>query len=161
MRPGHGQAGFTLVEVMIALAILSLSLISMLVFSANNVARTLRVSSANVAVDLARFGIRQTTVALRRGSAEVLTDALWASALGAAANMGESRDLLVGLALPYVVAREVGVDPAGLFAAIAERIPGSSVAPTLVEFGSRRDVGLASFGWIRVETPDGPDFIPD
>lgn len=116
---------------------------------------------ADVALDLARYGIRRTTVALRHGSAEVLTDALWASALGAAAHRGESRDLLVGLALPHVVAREVGVDPAGLFAAIAERIPESSVAQTLVEFGSRRDVDLASFGWIRVETPDGPDFIPD
>ena len=67
---------------------------------------------------------------------------------------------MVALALPHVVAREIGIAPAALFGSIADRVPGSSVAPTLVEFGARRDVTLAAFGWARVETPDGPDFIP-
>lgn len=116
---------------------------------------------ANSALDLARYGIRRTTIALRRGSGDVLAEALSATALGAAAHTTDGRDFLVGLALPHVVAREVGVDPAALFASIAGRVPGSPVAQTLVEFGSRRDVDLPSFGWIRVETPDGPDFIPD
>jgi len=115
-----------------------------------------------VALDLARYGVRQTTIALRHGSVDVLTDALWATALGAAASeTDDERDLMIGLALPQVVAREVGVDPAVLFAEIAGRVPGSPVAQALIEFGSRRDVDLTSFGWARVETPDGPDFVPE
>jgi hypothetical protein len=35
------------------------------------------------------------------------------------------------------------------------------MARLLTEFGSRRDIDLASFGWKRVETPDGPDFVPN
>jgi hypothetical protein len=63
----------------------------------------------DVALDLARYGIRQTTIALRHGSIDVLTDALWATALGAAASeSADQRDLMIGLALPQVVAREVG-----------------------------------------------------
>jgi hypothetical protein len=116
----------------------------------------------DVALDLARYGIRQTTVALRRGSVDVLTDALLATALGAATSQPPDwRDLMIGLALPHVVAGEIGVDPAVLFTEIADRVPDSAVAQALVEFGSRRDVDLASFGWARVETPDGPDFVPE
>ena len=116
----------------------------------------------DVALDLARYGVRQTTIALRHGSIDVLTDALWATALDAAVSeTDDERDLVIGLALPHVVAREVGGDPAVLFTEIANRVPGSPVAQSLIEFGSRRDVDLASFGWARIETPDGPDFVPD
>jgi prepilin-type N-terminal cleavage/methylation domain-containing protein len=51
-RPG--VAGFTLVEVMISLAILSLGLVSLLVFTGNNVFQTQRSARENVAVELAR-----------------------------------------------------------------------------------------------------------
>ena len=114
------------------------------------------------ALDLARYGIRHTTVALRRRSIDMLTDALLATALGAAASEPAGRrDLMVGLALPHVVAREIGVDPAVLFTTIADRVPDSPVAQALIEFGSRQDVDLTSFGWALVETPDGPDFVPE
>lgn len=113
------------------------------------------------AIDLARYGIRRTTVALRRSSVEILTEALWATALAAAARPTDDRDLTVGLALPHVVARELEVDPVALFAAIADRLPDSPMARLLTEFGSRQDIDLASFGWKRVETPDGPDFVPN
>jgi hypothetical protein len=116
----------------------------------------------DVALDLACYGIRHTTVALRRRSIDVLTDALLATALAAAANEpADRRDLMVGLALPHVVAREIGVDPAGLFTRIADRVPYSPVAQALIEFGSRQDVDLGSFGWALVEKPDGPDFVPE
>lgn len=63
----------------------------------------------DVTLDLARFGVRQTTLALRPGSIEVLTDALWATALGAAVSeTDEERDLMIGLVLPHVVASGVG-----------------------------------------------------
>jgi hypothetical protein len=72
----------------------------------------------------------------------------------------DRRGLMIGLALPHVVARKIGVDPAVLFTGIADRVPDSPVAQALIEFSSRRDVDLASFGWTRVETSDGPDFVP-
>ena len=115
----------------------------------------------DVALDLGRYGVRQTTVALRLGSIEVLTDAVLATALGAAASEPpDRRDFMAGLSLPHVVAREIGVDPAVLFTAIADRVPDSPIAPALIELGSRRDVDLRGFAWARVEAPDGPDFAP-
>jgi hypothetical protein len=122
-------------------------------------ADVLAAISADVALDFRRYGIRQTTVALRRRSIDALTDALWATVLGAASEP-EGRDLMVGLALPHVVAREVGANPAALFAEIADRVPDTPVAQILAQFGPRRDVDLPSFGWAQVETSDGPDFVP-
>jgi prepilin-type N-terminal cleavage/methylation domain-containing protein len=48
------QLGFTLVEVMIALAILSMGLVTLLVFTGNNVVQSHEVGRENIAVDLAR-----------------------------------------------------------------------------------------------------------
>jgi hypothetical protein len=67
---------------------------------------------------------------------------------------------MVTLSLHHVVARDLGSDPATLFAEVADRIPGSPVARLLIEFGQRRDVTLEAFGWERVKTADGPDFVP-
>jgi hypothetical protein len=117
--------------------------------------------SADAVLDLGRYGTRQTTIALRRGSANLLTDALLATAIAASADEhADVRDLLVGLALPHVAARELGIDPVRLFTEVAGRVQGTPVAQILVEFGHRRDVDLPSFGWERVETAHGPDFIP-
>lgn len=117
---------------------------------------------AEIALVLARYGVRQVTVSLRRRSLDLLADALTATALSAVLRPEDAdpRDLMVTLSLHYVVARELGSDPATMFADVADRFPGSPVARLLNEFGPRRDVTLAAFAWQRVETADGPDFIP-
>jgi hypothetical protein len=122
----------------------------------------LRSINAEVALDLGRYGVRQTTVALRRRSVDLLADALMAVALYAAISPEDAdpRDLMVTLSLHHVVARELGSDPATVFADVAARIPGTPVARVLREFAPRRDVTLAAFAWERVETADGPDFAP-
>lgn len=74
--------------------------------------------------------------------------------------MADPRDTMVRLA-PYVyVARVLGLEPARLFAEVADRLPAGDVATLLRGFGARTDVTLRSFGWRTVDTPDGPDFVP-
>jgi hypothetical protein len=112
------------------------------------------------AVALGRYGARSVTVALRRGSAALLRDALLATAIAGAVRTGDDRDLMVGLALDYFVAQQLGLVPAELFDDVASSLPGGGVADLLRAFGVRADITLEAFGWLPVESADGPDFMP-
>jgi hypothetical protein len=117
---------------------------------------------ADLGLILGQYGVRQATIALRRRSVDRLAQALMAIALYAVVcpDDVDPRDLMVTLSLHHVVARDLGSDPGTLFAEVADRIPGSPVARLMMEFGQRRDVTLGAFAWARVETADGPDFVP-
>jgi hypothetical protein len=67
----------------------------------------------------------------------VLAEALLATSLGGAVDSDDPRDLVVGLALPHVVTRELGVEPAVIFTEIADRVSRAPIAHLLVEFGAR------------------------
>ncbi len=47
-----------------------------------------------------------------------------------------------------------------VFAQVADRLSGTPVEDVLREFGWRRDVTLADFGWELIQTEAGPDFVP-
>ena len=112
------------------------------------------------AIALGWYGARHTTVALRRGSAGMLRDALLATAIGQVIRNGDPRDVMVGLAVDYFVAQQLGLVPADLFDDVASCLPDEGVSDLLREFGARTDITLKAFGWLLVETPDGPDFTP-
>lgn len=111
---------------------------------------------------LGRYGTRQATTALRQRSAELLHQALLATAVATClrGDNWDDRDLMVTIALHWVVAQRLGVDPAAMFAGIAGRIPNPEVAEVLTVFGVRDDITLAAFGWEQVTTDQGPDFRP-
>jgi hypothetical protein len=111
-------------------------------------------------VALGRYGARQPAVALREGSAESLEDALLATAIAQLGRPSDPRDLMVGLAVQFVVAESLGVVPSALFEEIAARLPDGPVSGLLRAFGVRRDVTLDGFGWQLVQTAEGPDFVP-
>jgi len=67
---------------------------------------------------------------------------------------------MVGAAVHHVVAQQLGVEASALFNDVADRLPPGAMADLLREFGARRDVTLAAFGWLLIETEDGPDFAP-
>jgi hypothetical protein len=112
------------------------------------------------AIALGRYGARHTTVALRRGSAALLREALLATAISQAIHDGDDRDMMVGLATHYFVAQQLGLVPAELFNDVASSLPNGWVPDLLREFGARTDITLEAFGWLLVKTPDGPDFTP-
>jgi hypothetical protein len=116
--------------------------------------------NAGDALALGWYGARQTTVALRRGSAALLRDALLATAICPVIRDGDPRDVMVGLAVDYFVAQQLGIIPAELFDEVACALPDGWVSQLLREFGARTDITLEAFGWLLVETPDGPDFAP-
>jgi hypothetical protein len=109
---------------------------------------------------LGRYGARNTTIALRRGSAALLREALLATAIAQAIQAGDDRDVMVGLATDYFVAQQLGLVPAELFDGVASSLPDGWVPDLLREFGARTDITLEAFGWLLVETADGPDFMP-
>jgi hypothetical protein len=111
-------------------------------------------------VDLGRYGVRLISMALRWRSLDALHDALLATAIAASGYNTDDRDLMVGLALPYVVAAQLGTQPRNVFDETATRLPVGPVSDLLRTFGAREDVTLAAFGWRMIETADGPDFIP-
>lgn len=110
---------------------------------------------------LGRYSARQVVVALRTRSAGLLRDALTAAAVSEQLVMADPRDTMVGLAPHLHVARELGLDAPRLFADVAARLPAGDVATLLRTFGARTDVRLPGFGWRIVDTPDGPDLMPD
>ena len=112
------------------------------------------------AIALGRYGARYTTGALRRRSAPLLRDALLATAICEVVRGGDPRDAKVGLAVDYFVAQQLHVIPTELFDEVASLLPDGWVPDLLREFGSRTDITLEAFGWLLVETPDGPDFAP-
>jgi hypothetical protein len=109
---------------------------------------------------LGRYGTRESTVALRKGSATLLHDALMAAALGRLGRPGDPRDMMVSLALHYVAAQKLGLIPSALFDEVAARLPDGSMPDLLRLFGVRQDVTLEAFGWQLVQTTEGPDFVP-
>jgi hypothetical protein len=112
------------------------------------------------AITLGQYGARHTTVALRRGSAVLLRDALLATAICQVIRNDDPHDVMVGLAVDYFAAQQLGLVPAGLFDDVASSLPDGWVPDLLREFGARTDITLQAFGWLLVETPDGPDFTP-
>jgi hypothetical protein len=108
---------------------------------------------------LNRYGARHAVIALRQGSATLLRDALLAYAICQAARAGDPRDVMVGLAVFYFVAQQVGLVPSGLFDQIASRLPDGWVPDLLRKFAARQDVTLKAFAWQLIQTPDGPDFV--
>lgn len=109
---------------------------------------------------LGRYSARQVVVAWRTRSAGLLRDALTAAAVSEQQSMIDPRDTMVGLAPHLHVARELGLDPARLFADVADRLPPGDLATLLRTFGARTDVSLPGFGWRLVDTPSGPDLVP-
>ena len=109
---------------------------------------------------LGRYGVRNTTVALRRGSAALLREALLATAISQLIQAGDERDVMVGMATHYFVAQQLGLLPAELFNDVASFLPDGRVPDLVRKFGARTDITLKSFGWLLVETADGPDFMP-
>jgi len=111
---------------------------------------------------LGRYGVRQVTTALRLPSVDLLHQALLATAIATclSEDKWDDRDLMVTVALHWVVAQRLGMDPATMFARIASRIPNPEVASVLTVFGHRHDITLKAFGWQELTTDDGPDFGP-
>jgi hypothetical protein len=109
---------------------------------------------------LGRYGARYVTVALRHGSAALLREALLATAIAQAVQASDDRDVMVGLATDYYVGEQLGLVSADLFEDVASCLPGGWVPDLLREFGARTDITLEAFGWLLVETADGPDFMP-
>ena len=60
---------------------------------------------------------------------------------------------MVGLAVGYFVAQQLGLVPAELFDDVASALPGGWVCDLLRGFGARTDITLKAFGWLLVETP--------
>ncbi|AVT39256.1 hypothetical protein [Plantactinospora sp. BB1] len=114
----------------------------------------------STALALGRYGVRLATIALRERSVALLRRSLLATGLGRCLRDDDDRDVMVGLALPWVVAQQLGASPATEFAAVADDLPDGHVAGLLRRFGARQDITLAAFGWEVVTTADGPDFSP-
>lgn len=112
------------------------------------------------AMALGRYGARQATVALRARSAALLHDALLATAIADVITQDDPRDVATGLALHHYVARELGLVPAEVFGAAVAGLPDDRVRDLFCMFGAREDVTLKAFGWLLVQTGDGPDFEP-
>jgi hypothetical protein len=108
---------------------------------------------------LARYGFRHAVIALRRGSPALLRDALLAYAICQVGRARDDRDVMVGLAVFYFVAQQVGLVPSDLLGDVASRLPDGWVPGLLRQFGARQDITLEAFLWQLVQTPDGPDFV--
>jgi hypothetical protein len=108
---------------------------------------------------LSRYGLRHAVMALRLGSPALLRDALLAYAICQVGRARDDRDVMVGLAVFYFVAEQVGLVPSDLMGEIASRLPEGWVPDLLREFGARQDITLEAFLWQLVQTPDGPDLM--
>jgi hypothetical protein len=112
------------------------------------------------AVALGRYGARQPSIALRQKSAQRLEDALFASALAQLVRQTDPRDLMVGMAVHFIVAEQIGAVPSVVFEDVASRLPDGPLPDLVRQFGDRQDITLEAFGWQLVQTPEGPDFVP-
>ncbi|MGB6575265.1 MAG: hypothetical protein WBF20_26565 [Trebonia sp.] len=110
-------------------------------------------------IALSRYGFRHAVIALRRGSAALLRDALLAYAICQVVRARDDRDVMVGLAVYYFVAEQVGLVPSDLFDEIASCLPDGWVPDLLRVFGAAQSITLKAFAWELVQTPDGPDFL--
>ncbi|WP_146605816.1 hypothetical protein [Micromonospora craterilacus] len=109
---------------------------------------------------LGRYGVRLATLALRENSTALLRRSLLATGLARCLQHDDDRDVMVGLTLPWVVARQLGASSARVFATVADGFPDGPISRLLKDFGAREDITLAAFGWEAVTTADGPDFRP-
>jgi hypothetical protein len=66
---------------------------------------------------------------------------------------------MIVLAVPHVAAGQLGVRPAEVFDAVADRFEAGWLPDLLRVFGARHDVTLEAFGWRQVTTPGGIDVI--
>ena len=108
---------------------------------------------------LGSFGLRMVVLGMRERSLDRLREGLLAIAVGAAVHTGDNRDLMVVLAVPHVASGQLGVRPAVVFDATADRFEVGWLPDLLRVFGARDDVTLEAFGWRQVATPDGIDVI--
>ncbi|MEW2384474.1 hypothetical protein AB0873_20615 [Micromonospora sp. NPDC047707] len=120
------------------------------------------ISSLDPSASLAlgRYGARLATLALRQNRPDLLRRSLLATGLAGCLEPDDGRDLMVGLALPWIVARQLGASPAAVFGDVADSLPDGPVAALFEAFGARTDITLEAFGWELVTTADGPDFRP-
>ncbi|MFG3715001.1 hypothetical protein ACIBTZ_21970 [Micromonospora sp. NPDC049460] len=114
----------------------------------------------SAALALGRYGVRLATLALRQNSSDLLRRSLLATGLAGCLEPNDGRDLLVGLALPWIVAQQLGASPATVFATVGDSLPDGPVAKLFKAFGARTDLTLEAFGWELVTTASGPDFRP-
>ena len=110
-------------------------------------------------VALTGYGARHAVIALRQGSATLLRDALLAEAICQVVRNGDDREVMVGLAVFYYVAQQLGLVPSDLFDEVTSCLPDGWIPDLLREFGARQDITLTAFAWQLVQTPDGPDFL--
>ncbi|MFY1689108.1 hypothetical protein [Plantactinospora sp. WMMB782] len=109
---------------------------------------------------LGRLGVRLSTIALRENSIDVVRRSLLATGLARCLQHDDDRDVMVGLALPWTVTQQLGASPETVFAIVADGLPDGPTSTLLKDFGARKDITLAAFGWEAVTTADGPDFRP-
>jgi hypothetical protein len=112
------------------------------------------------ATALVRYGARRVTWALRAHSAALLHDAILAEAVADVIYHGDPRDVMVRLACHYYVAQQLGLVPAEVFDTAVSGLPDNGVRDLFRTIGAREDVTLEAFGWLLVQTDDGPDFEP-
>jgi hypothetical protein len=108
---------------------------------------------------LVSYGLRMVVLGMRELSLDRLREGLLAIAVGAAVRTGDDRDLMLVLAVPHVASGQLGVRPAEVFDATADRFEAGWLPELLRVFGARDDVTLEAFGWRQVATPDGIDVI--
>jgi hypothetical protein len=106
---------------------------------------------------LGGYSLRMPTIALRTGNADLVRPALLALCLCSAPD-ADDRDVMIQLALHYVVAQRLGLPPADVFGDVADRLPNGWLPALLREFGDRQDITLEAFSWRELRTADGPDF---
>ena len=104
---------------------------------------------------LVPYHLRAPFLALEERSDERLRSGLCLHALGLP-DADDYRDVMISLAPARVVADELGVDAAAVFAEAAG-YAGPGVAETFRTFGER-ETSLGTFGWRRVQTAYGERF---
>ncbi|GIJ38790.1 hypothetical protein Vwe01_21150 [Micromonospora andamanensis] len=112
------------------------------------------------ALALGRYGARLASLALRQNSVDLLRRSVLATSLARCLASDDDRDFMVALAVPWIVAQQLGEAPAEVFATVGDSLPDGPVARLVHTFGARTDITLEAFGWDLVRTADGPDFRP-
>ncbi|MFF5218868.1 hypothetical protein [Micromonospora sp. NPDC000442] len=112
------------------------------------------------ALALGRYGTRLATLALRQNSVDLLRRSVLATGLARCLASNDDRDIMVALAVPWIVAQQLGTSPAEAFATVSATLPEGPAARLVQAFGVRTDITLEASGWELVTTADGPDFRP-
>ncbi|MFY1576193.1 hypothetical protein ACN26Z_15030 [Verrucosispora sp. WMMD703] len=112
------------------------------------------------ALALGHYGARLATLALRQNSVDLLRRSVLATGLARCLASDDDRDFMLALAVPWIVAQQLGEAPVEVFATVGDSLPDGPVARLVHTFGARTDITLEAFGWELVTTSDGPDFRP-